>query len=504
MSIEIEYLPEPKLQFGDFFEHEDTKTGLAEFGPFGKSVPGLHPLEIRIGFIGTRETISKAREWIDQCGHYIESENVMIVGKRPPADANSLFGEGVPSHSPLLKRLNKIINRDFVGFNGESSFQSCFQMNSRWERAIDPRELTPILGIEDKTERIWSVVGLIEEKLASIVEIGPAPDVVVIALTPEIEERADSTRISGNYYLNLRRAIKACTMKQRNPIPVQLIRWSTLTGRKNIQEVATRAWNFCTAQYYKAGGIPWRPVTLEDDACYIGISFYVASGENDTTTMRSSIALAFDFMGQGLVLRGDRFKWDPDKQGWSPHLTQDAARRLIRRTLEEYVKARKTPPRRVVVYKTSEFWGKRRGRYNEIDGLYEGIDDIYSGCETDFVGLRQTGVRLFREGMYPPLRGTYFSIEGEQHFLYTMGFIPYLETYPRPHVPEPWQLIQHIGGSAPKDIFREVLALTKMNMNNCAFADGAPITISFSRKVGEIMKHISPDGVLQSDYRFYM
>lgn len=27
--LEIEYLHEPKLQFGSFFEHEDSKTGLA-------------------------------------------------------------------------------------------------------------------------------------------------------------------------------------------------------------------------------------------------------------------------------------------------------------------------------------------------------------------------------------------------------------------------------------------------------------------------------------------
>ena len=56
--LEIEYLPEPKLQFGSFFEHEDSKTGLAEFGPFGKNVAGLHPSAIKLGFIGTRETIA--------------------------------------------------------------------------------------------------------------------------------------------------------------------------------------------------------------------------------------------------------------------------------------------------------------------------------------------------------------------------------------------------------------------------------------------------------------
>jgi hypothetical protein len=118
--------------------------------------------------------------------------------------------------------------------------------------------------------------------------------------------------------------------------------------------------------------------------------------------------------------------------------------------------------------------------------------------------LKQTGIDLFREGVYPPLRGTYFCIEEAQHFLYTMGFMPYLETYPGSYVPEPWQITEHHGGSAPKELLREILALTKMNVNNCSFADGTPITISFSGSVGEIMKHIPDDGIVQPKYKFYM
>ena len=100
----------------------------------------------------------------------------------------------------------------------------------------------------------------------------------------------------------------------------------------------------------------------------------------------------------------------------------------------------------------------------------------------------------------PPLRGTYFSIENQAHLLYTMGFIPYLETYPGLYVPRPWQIIDHHGGSAPKDLFKELLALTKMNVNNCSFADGTPITLSFSSKIGEIMKHVPADGKVQPKY----
>jgi len=502
MSIEFKYLEEPKLQFGDYFEHEDTKTGLAEFGPFGKDISGLHPSEVKLGFIGTREAIAGAQEWVERCGSPIESENIRIIGRRVRVDEDCLFDVEALTDNPTIRRLEKILNRDFVGFNRESSFECCFQMNERWERNIQPRELDAVLGLKDKEKRIWELVDLFDDQIRSIADTDPTPDIIILALTPEIIEQAHSVRISGNFYLNFRRAIKARAM--RWGIPVQLLRHRTVKGEGALQEIATRAWNFCTAQYYKANGIPWRLTTLERDTCFVGISFYIAQDLSNTLTMRSSVAQAFDYLGQGLVLRGDQFDWDTGKQGPTPHLTESAARKLIRETLEEYEKLKGIPPGRVVIHKTSGFWDEEHGKYNELDGFYQGVEDVYSRCETDFVALRQTGVRLFREGMYPPLRGTYFSIQDTQHFLYTMGFIPYLETYPKPYVPEPWQITEHHGGSAPEDLFREILALTKMNVNNCAFADGTPITISFSQKVGEIMKHIPEDGIVQSKYRFYM
>jgi hypothetical protein len=155
MTIKIDYLREPKLQFGDYFEHEDTKTGLAEFGPFGKNIPGLHPSEIKTGFIGTRETISGALEWVDRCGSFIESENVKVE-KSLNSDQESGMFQGISLPAiPTIRRLQKILNRDFIGFSKESPFESAFQVNQRWERVIDPRELSPVLEIENKNERIW-------------------------------------------------------------------------------------------------------------------------------------------------------------------------------------------------------------------------------------------------------------------------------------------------------------------------------------------------------------
>lgn len=504
MMINIDLLQEPKLQFGEYFEYEDAKAGLAEFGPFGINLPGLHKPEIKMGIIGTGETITLTQEWIEKCSSPIESQNIKIVKTGYPFDETSLFHNDRELDPPEIVRMNKILNRDFVGFNPDSSFKSCFMVNPRWIQRLDPRKLKEILDKSDKKERILKLVDFIEEKLASLTQNSPAPDVVIVAITPEIEELADTVRVSGNFFLDLRNAIKARAMQQTNAIPVQLIRATTLQEKRELQEIATRAWNFCTAQYYKAQGVPWRPISLDTDTCYIGISFYVALESDQSLSMRSSLALAFDFLGQGLILRGDEFEWDKAIMGRSPHLRKDYASQLIQRTLKEFINLRGAPPKRVVIHKSSEYWGSEHGDYDEVTGLYDGIDSVYQGIETDLVSLRQTGVRLFREGMYPPLRGTYFVLEGDHHFLYTMGYIPFLETFPQSYVPEPWQITQHVGGSSPKELFREILALTKMNVNNCSFADGAPITISFSRKVGEIMKHIPKDGKLIADYRFYM
>ena len=203
-------------------------------------------------------------------------------------------------------------------------------------------------------------------------------------------------------------------------------------------------------------------------------------------------------------MRGDPFEWDEEKEGRSPHMTKDGARNLIRATLEEYIRVKGSTPKRVVVHKSSRFWGSDHGDFNELEGFQEGIQSVFSKIEYDLVTLGQVGVKLFREGAYPPLRGTYFRIGDDHHYLYTMGFIPYLATYPGSYVPDPWHIVEHHGGSSKKDLFREVLELTKMNVNNCSFADGTPITLSFAEKVGEIMKHIPEGEVLQTGYKFYM
>lgn len=337
MSIKLEYLDEPKLQFDKYFEHEDSKTGLADFGPFGKNIAGLHPSEIKIGFVGTRQTVSGAKEWIERVSQPIESVKKSVE----KVQELTLITSEDDSEEPMIS-YSKILNRDFMGFNSDSPFACRFVQNERWERFIQPREIKQILEIKDKADRINKLVDLFDGYIESIATTSPVPNIIIIALTPEIVEEAHSVQISKTFYLNFRRALKAKAM--RHDIPLQLIQRRTVlgTGRASMQDEATRAWNFCTAQYYKADGVPWRPIGLEKDVCFVGVSFYVAEETKKQLTMRASVAQAFDYLGQGLVVRGDDFSWNPIKLGRSPHLNGDDAANLVERTLKEYKTGRRT------------------------------------------------------------------------------------------------------------------------------------------------------------------
>jgi hypothetical protein len=55
-----------------------------------------------------------------------------------------------------------------------------------------------------------------------------------------------------------------------------------------------------------------------------------------------------------------------------------------------------------------------------------------------------------------------------------------------------------------RELAAELLALTKMNVNNAAFSDGTPITLAFSRMVSEILKQVGPEMPVRSEYSFYM
>jgi hypothetical protein len=271
----------------------------------------------------------------------------------------------------------------------------------------------------------------------------------------------------------------------------------SLDRRRKKEHPSEIAWNFFTGLYFKAGGFPWGPIGLTPGTCYIGIGFYRPLGSN-LRTMQTSLVQAFDEHGDGLVLRGHDFTWDPDKEGTkSPHLTEEQANALIELVLKRYQEEMRQTPQRIVVHKTSRFWPAER------KGFKEALQNRVS--RYDLVALTpQSAVRLLTTNLYPPLRGTHFSV-GDLDYLYTTGYIAELGQFRGAHVPSPLQIADHIGYDTPRDtLLREVLVLTKMNWNSSRLGGLLPITLRFSRLVADIMREIPPDREPLANFKFYM
>jgi hypothetical protein len=492
-TLEFELLEEPYLTFGGSQLAKDPKTGLTIAGPAGLDTT-LHPSEIDIALVGTGTTIEAGRQWIEHCARPISGS----ITK--------------PRQIP-----------DFPGFSQSSPFKSVMRAQEAIQGLITDMDVRSVTGEARYEDGFRKAVDLLTEKITLTCESLPGARVVFCAIPHaiadycleagsyirrhgssnaffskllELEEKhgqlplfqQNAEREEDIVYRNLRRALKAKTMKLRRPLQLGLEN-SLFSARS--QHPATKAWNFSVAQYYKAtGALPWKLEGMDPNTCFVGISFFQQPTDN-SFKMRTSLAQVFAGDGDAFVVRGHPFRWE---HGKSPHLPRDGAEALMKLIIDRYKEFRgQQPPQRVVIHKTSKFYE------DEKEGFLAGLSGVR---QYDLVSIQKVGTRFFREGGYPPLRRTHARC-GSGHFLYTHGYIPELGTYPKGYVPEPYYLLDHHGDTTPRRLFKEILALSKMNFNNVDFADGAPITTRFAQRIGEILAYMK-EGEEDKHYRYYM
>ena len=277
---------------------------------------------------------------------------------------------------------------------------------------------------------------------------------------------------------NFRRALKAESLRLEKPL--QIIREQSLTDSAP-QDAATRAWNLCLAIYYKTNQtVPWKLVTDSNErpTCFVGIGFFRSRDQQVTHT---SLAQIFDELGNNVILRGGQaYRDETDRR---PHLTKDKAEALLGRAIDDYILANETPPVRLVIHKTSLYTeGEREGfiRACELRGIKR----------VDLVTIFDTTGKGFRQGQYPPMRGTHITFDDSSHLLYTRGSVPFYRTYTGLYVPQPLEIRIDLADSPAEKICREILGLTKMNWNTTRFDGKYPITLICAHKVGEIMKYL--------------
>jgi hypothetical protein len=210
----------------------------------------------------------------------------------------------------------------------------------------------------------------------------------------------------------------------------------------------------------------------------------------------TSVAQVFNERGEGIIVRGAPAQLDKDDR--IPHLSAADARTLLGNAISTYRKEHKTAPARVVVHKTSNLTA------DELEG-FAGAAASHNIEVADIVSVRRSFIRLYREGTYPPLRGTLFHLSRESGVVYLRGSVNFFETYPGMYVPRPLEFVLSKADATVLQVATEMMGLSKLNWNNTQFDGGEPITVRAARRVGDILKCLPPDGaVLQSSFRYYM
>lgn len=476
------HVPEPDLIFANKKRFKDPRGGLYLFGPYGQYGDASYVnITTNAGIIGTSKSIGKMVDFFD-CIHT----------KIPASREGSVDFPG-------------------LGINGKLRYDIHF--DEQWQQTIDKTNFDECKGKKDRVDRTLYLIKLIEDKLESIHGIQPNPDVVFITLPRELlklcivpgqkglkiilankrfgsELNEDQKRGDFDFH----DIIKVLGMKYR--LPTQLILPTTLDlKRKSLQDLATRAWNLSVAVYYKTKGVPWKLAELEPDTCYAGISFYRECSPEGKHYMRAGVARVFLATGEALILKGDPFEWNHPRV--EPHLTEEQAITLMNKIIVEYTKSHKgKPPERLVLYKTSKYLPE------ETNGFLSASNTV---CQKDLLTLTRSSIDWYREGAYPTVRGNVFKVSETDFFIFTLGYIPQLRTFPKPGIPIPIRVQAANLDSPERKMCKEVLSLTKLNWNNADFCDQMPITISASRRIGSILSESRAREIdVSSEYRFYM
>lgn len=492
---EIWYIPEPRCVFGYGQSMEHPKDGLTAFGPVHDP---RQPKDMRVGAIGTPDGLRYFRQWVGSIQGPVE-----VTKKDDPKQ--SLF----------------------PGFS--ATFRCNWAEDPIASIEIDPKEIEEALRHADGHQRIYNTVSLYESRIAQYVNEEDYPVSVWFVIIPEaiyergrpksqvpkgerthqdevLSRKQAKTLTTAPFFPFLDALNKGAEMHRyardfRDQLKgrllatravVQVVRETTLAPHaftrsngqpfRNLQDPADLVWNLATGAFYKAGGQPWRLDGIRPGVCYLGM-VYKRLDENSGTQACCG-AQMFLSGGDGLVFKGAIGDWYSDDTR-EFHLDADHAEALMRKAIAAYRAQHNEDPREVFIH--------GRARFNEAE--WTGFERAVPPTTT-LVGVRikrHNLRKLYRGDKYTALRGLALPFSDKSGLLWSLGFVPRLQTYQGREVPNPL-LIDICRGTADlRTVMADVLALTKVNFNACIYGDGIPVTLRFADRVGRVLTAIPPE-----------
>lgn len=475
-------LEEPELYFKDNKKCLDPQVGLLNFGPHGGFGSKRLSYDIDAAIIGTERSITSTQLFLKRLKNRISVEN---------NDERDYKGVDFPG-----------LGKSVLGYDIEIDKNCTIILENSFVRNLKT--------IVSREERILELAKKYKEKLDDLLHADPAPSIVFIPIDDEIltlckevgrkidkiiyRKRELTNRRYNVPLFDFHNFIKA--QAGARGFVTQIVTPKTLIFSEEKQSPATIAWNFSVGTYYKATGIPWKLSDIDDDTCYIGISFY-----NDLTNpkgiRRASIAQVYMRTGESQVISGKPFEWDEENEGRQIHLNERQMKELVKDSIALYKRQRKKNPRRIVVHKSSRFSDE------ELSGSKSATSDIE---EFDAVHISEySKFRAYHEkNDYPVVRGMAIGDEKEC-MLFTYAYIPVIGTYPGPSAPSPIHIKCPSLDTSIETICKDIMGLTKLDWNTSLFCTKLPVTIAVSEKVGDVLAEITKNGVVPPvSYKYYM
>jgi len=464
--MKVLYLKDVELIFNKNNTALDPCHGLTEFGPYGIN----EFRTIKVGLVGSAESILQVE--------YL-----------------------------LMKLKTKIIDNNtkkwpFPGLGKNSNLK--IEIDLRYKEMFNDKDLMIFNNNKSSSriDRIGHALNLIE------------PDVIIISIPKEILKscRSKEFKYTTRIYIvkrqfdlglenvkegyNFHHIIKVIGMKYG--LPTQLIYPNTLTPNPKVkgkQDLAVIAWNLTVALLYKANEVPWKYFGFPENTCFVGISFHKEFDDNDKQITRASVAQTFLSDGKDIVLRGKRFEWDRLISN-NPHMNKEYTIGLMEEILLKYKEHWNKFPERVVIHKSSEYWP------DEAKGFEIALKEVN---KVDLITLLKTDVRFYRLEQQPIVRGTFINLFG-RYYLYNVGYIPCLEEYPGARIPSPIEIKFFRNNEDKIKICKEIMALARLNWNNIDYSTKYPVTLTFSRRAGEILSEYRAKSLklIPDKYRYYM
>lgn len=475
-------LAEPELEFGGASRHIDPRFGISSFGPADLNAAS-QPKAMRLGLVGSDQDLDALKIWLERCRDEIPAKD-----------------ERYPHLFP-----------SFPGCDVDRGLCSTVVFSDRATNSISPtalREIERATGLAALARAVDvycdEARALAESNRVDVIVLARPTGLKDIALMPPGRHAtgADSEDVGADVakrFANFHDLVKARLLSIGTP--VQIVRRSTVDESiappvgSSRQDEATRAWNLHVALYYKAGGVPWRMQRDSRDltTCFVGVSFYQAGDEGNLET---AVAQVFNERGDGVVVRGESAV--PRGSDRQPHLSREGAEQLLLSALDEYRREHRTEPARVVIHKASKFTDE------EVDG-FRLVADTRRLDALDLAWVTSSeGVRAFRRGQAPPLRGTMIELDESEAVLYTRGSIDFYSTYPGMHVPTPIGIRALSPTKSIKAIAEEVMALSKMNWNQTRLDGRLPVTLRTAEQVKRVLRFVDSSSPVAARYAQYM